>query len=96
MPSRGSSFYSGDDIAIFTEELPSDRSTDSLSSGCHGSIMATQAVKDFNITTGALKEACGLPFATVVQPFARLEHLPLEQTPTVTEGELGRCQECYA
>ena len=94
MPSRSSSSHSRDDIAVHPQKLPSDRSAD-LPAGCHD-VIAAQTLNDFNITAGALKEACGLPFATVVQPFARLEHLPLEQTPTVTEGELGRCQECYA
>ncbi|KAL0031778.1 hypothetical protein WJX79_006935 [Trebouxia sp. C0005] len=46
--------------------------------------------------SGELKDACSLPFACVVQPFAKLLHLPLDKVPVTQAGSVGRCQECYA
>ena len=48
------------------------------------------------VYAGDLKDACSLPFACVVQPFAKLQHLPLESTPVTNAGDVGRCHECYA
>lgn len=42
-----------------------------------------------------LKEACGLPFACVVQPFAPAPAaLPAEEV--VAASDISRCHECYA
>ncbi|KAK9823450.1 hypothetical protein WJX72_002854 [[Myrmecia] bisecta] len=45
--------------------------------------------------SGSLKEECGLPFACVVQPFAKDNNL-LDTTPSTKLEDLGRCAECYS
>ncbi len=43
-----------------------------------------------------LKDECGLPFACVVQPFARVEDAPLSKPAIVRAKDIGRCRQCYA
>ena len=45
---------------------------------------------------GTLKDECGLPFACVVQPFARVEEAPLSKPAIVRAQDIGRCRQCYA
>ena len=49
----------------------------------------------FNLA-GALKDESGLPFACVVQPFAKAEDAPLSKPSAVRAKEVGRCRHCYA
>mmetsp|Transcript_68432 Transcript_68432/g.216567 ORF Transcript_68432/g.216567 Transcript_68432/m.216567 type:complete len:252 (-) Transcript_68432:72-827(-) len=45
---------------------------------------------------GALKDECGLPFGCVIQPFAQMEHLPVDAQDLPPAEDVARCEECYA
>ncbi|KAK9831909.1 hypothetical protein WJX81_008153 [Elliptochloris bilobata] len=45
---------------------------------------------------GALKDESGLPFACVVQPFAKAEDAPLIKPSAVRARDVGRCRHCFA
>jgi hypothetical protein len=45
---------------------------------------------------GDLKDACGLPFACVAQPFARSRLAPLDAPCELKAKEIARCTDCYA
>jgi hypothetical protein len=54
-----------------------------------------RALTDGQHPSGSLKDDCGLPFACVVQPFAKSEILPLEQPPAVSKKDVSRCYSCH-
>ncbi len=46
--------------------------------------------------TGAMKDQCGLPFACVVEPFAKMATPSISKDSVVLAQDVGRCSECYA
>ena len=66
---------------------------------CHKQLMQNMPTFCYHMHhcgAGELRDACSLPFACVVQPFAKLQQLTHDSTPVTQAEDVGRCRECYA
>ncbi len=45
---------------------------------------------------GDLKDECGLPFACIVQPFARSKYASDDRPVELEANKVPRCGDCYA